>query len=92
MNSIGMVLAIPNSKKWEVHHMDVKSAFLHGDLEEEIYMRYPKGYTEDYSLVWKLRKSRYGIKQSPRAWYVKMDSFLLSQTFGRCKSDYNFYM
>ena len=51
MDSIRLVLAIVGSKRWEVHHMDVKSSFLHGDLEEEIYMRQPEGYIEDSSLV-----------------------------------------
>ena len=44
MDSIRPVLAIAASKRWEVHHMDVKSAFLHGDLEEEIYMKQPQGF------------------------------------------------
>ena len=51
MDSIRMVLAIVASKSWEVHHMDVKSAFLHGDLEEEIYMKQPEGFINDASLV-----------------------------------------
>ena len=58
--------------------MDVKSSFLHGDLEEEIYMRQFQGYIEDSSLVLKLRKSLCGLKQAPRACYAKMDSFLMS--------------
>ena len=62
MDSIRLVLAIASSKKWEVHHMDVKSAFLHGDLEEEIYMRQPEGYTKDSPLVCKLMKYLYGLK------------------------------
>ena len=68
MDSIRMVLAIASSKRWEVHHMDVKSAFLHGDLEEEIYMKQPEGFIDDPSLVCRLRKSLYGLKQAPRAW------------------------
>ena len=51
MDVIKLVLAIVASKQWEVHNMDVKSSFLRGDLEEEIYMRQPKGYTEYSSLV-----------------------------------------
>ena len=78
MDSIRLVLAIVASKKWEAHHMDVKGSFLHGDLEEEIYMRQLEGYTEDSSLVCRLWKSLYGLKQSPRAWYSNMDAFLLS--------------
>ena len=77
MDSIRLVFSIAASKQWEAHHMDVKSAFLHGDLEEEIYMKQPNGYIEDSSLVCKLRKSLYGIKQAPRAWYAKMDALLL---------------
>ena len=87
MDSIQMVLAIAASKRWEVHHMDVKSAFFHGDLEEEIYMKQPEGFIDDPSLLCRLRKSLYGLKQAPRAWYSKMDSFLISQRFRRCKSD-----
>ena len=87
IDSINVVLAITTTKRWEVHHMDVKSEFLHGDLEEEIYMRQHEGYNEDSSLVWKMRKSLYGIKQAPRAWYAKMDSLLMSHKFERCGSD-----
>ena len=77
MDSIRLVLAIAASKRWEVHHMDVKSAFLHGDLKEYIYMKQPEEFIEDPSLVWRLRKSLYGIKQALRAWYSKMDAFLI---------------
>ena len=92
MDSIRLVLAISTSKHWEVHHMDVKSSFLHGDLQDEIYMNHPKGYTLDPWLVCKLHKSLYGLKQAPRDWYAKMDSFFLSQNFERCKSDPNVYL
>eukprot|EP00253_Pinus_taeda_P003439 PITA_03439 len=68
--------------------MDVKSAFLHGDLHEEIYMEQPVGFIQtDSSLVFRLKKSLYGLKQAPRAWYAKMDSFLLESGFSRCHSD-----
>ena len=83
MDSIRLLLTIVASKRWEVHHMDVKSAFLHGDLEEEMYMKQPEGFIDDPSLVCRQRKSLYGIKQAPRAWYSKMDTFLISQKFER---------
>ena len=85
MDSIRLVLVVTASKKWEVHHMDVKSSFLQGELKEEIYIKQPKQYMEDPSLVCKLRKSLYGLKQASRAWYSKMDAFLMSQRFERCK-------
>ena len=88
MNSIRLVLSLAASYKWEVHQMDVKSAFLH----EEIYMEQPLGFIHnDSSLVCCLKKSLYGLKQAPRAWYAKMDSFLLATGFSRCHSDNTVY-
>jgi hypothetical protein len=92
MNSIRLVLSLAASHKWEVHQMDVKSAFLHGYLQEEIYMEQPPGYVHnDSSLVCRLKKSLYGLKQAPRAWYAKMDNFLIDTRFSRCHYDPNVY-
>eukprot|EP00253_Pinus_taeda_P007166 PITA_07166 len=92
MNSVRLVLSLAASFKWEVHQMDVKSAFLHGDLHEEIYMEQPIGFIQiDSSLVCRLKKSLYGLKKVPRAWYAKMDSFLLEFGFSRCHSDNTVY-
>eukprot|EP00253_Pinus_taeda_P009673 PITA_09673 len=92
MNSICLVLSLVASFKWEVHHMDVKYAFLHGDLHEEIYMEQPPGFIQtDFSLGCWLKKSLYGLKQSLRAWYAKMDSFILDTRFSRCDSDNTVY-
>lgn len=72
--------------------MDVKYAFLHGNLQEEVYIEQPPGYIRsDSSLVCCLKKSLYGIKQAPRSWYSKMDTFLLDTIFSRCHSDSNVY-
>jgi hypothetical protein len=72
--------------------MDVKSAFLHRYLQEEIYMEQPPGYVQnDSSLICCLKKSIYGLKQAPRAWYAKMDNFLIAIGFSRCHSDPNVY-
>ena len=68
MDSIRLVLAIAASKHWEVHHMDVKYAFIHGDIHEYIYMNYTEGYISDPTLVLKLQKSLYGLRQAPRSW------------------------
>ena len=92
MNSIRLVLSLAASYRWEVHQMDVKSAFLHGDLQEEIYMAQPPRFVQsNSSLVCHLKKSLYGLKQAPRAWYAKMDRFLLDSDFYRCHSDPNVY-
>jgi hypothetical protein len=73
--------------------MDVKTAFLNGDLEEEIYMEQPKGFTQEGEhLVCKLHKSLYGLKQSPRAWNQKLDAFLKSIKFVRSDADFSIYV
>jgi len=61
--------------------MDVKTAFLHGDLKETIYMEQPESFVEDKSKVCLLKKSLYGLKQSPRQWYRRFDEFLLQDRF-----------
>lgn len=92
MNSIHLVLSLTASQGWSIFQMDVKSAFLHGDLTKEIYMEQPLGFVQDSSLVCILCHSLYGIKQAPQAWYEKMDSFLLSTGFTYCHSDPTVYI
>jgi hypothetical protein len=92
MDSIQLALSIAIAKGWELHHMDVKNPFLHSDLSQEIYMAQPQGFMKYSYLICRLKKSLYGLKQAPREWYAKMDSYLLSQNFVRCKSDLNVYM
>jgi hypothetical protein len=78
MDSICLALANATSKGWDVHQMDVKNAFLYGDLSEEIYMEQPQGFMQDSYLVCQLKKSLYGLKEALRAWYAKMESYLMS--------------
>jgi hypothetical protein len=68
---------------FEVEQMDVKTAFLHGNLEEEIYMKQPEGFVVKgkKELVCKLKKSSYRLKQSPRMWYQKFDTYMLGLGF-----------
>ena len=55
--------------------MDVHNAFLHGDLDEEVYMQFPPGFrTNDKNKVCRLHKSLYGLKQSPRCWFAKLET------------------
>ena len=76
-SSIRSLLAIANQLNLEVHQMDVKTAYLNGDLEHEIYMEQPDGYVDKHQkdLVCRLRKSLYGLKQSARCWNITMDNF-----------------
>eukprot|EP00253_Pinus_taeda_P008389 PITA_08389 len=92
MNSIRLVLFLAAYFKWEVHHMDVKFVFLYGDLHEEIYMEQPPSFIQtDSNIVCRLKKSFYSLKQAPRAWYAKMDKFLLDIGFSRCHSNNTVY-
>ena len=77
MESVHLV-ALAAQEGWRVHHMDVKSAFLNGDLKEEVYVHQPPGVVilgkEDKVL--RLRKALHGLPQAPRAWNAKLDSTL----------------
>ena len=64
MDYVRLVLAIVASKYWEVHHMYAKSDLIHGGIEKYMYMHHPEAYTQDPSLVCRLKKSLYGIKQT----------------------------
>ena len=76
-------------RDFELEQLDVKTAFLHGELEEDIYMDQLEGFVvpEKENLVYRLKKSLYGLKQSPRQWYKRFDSFMFSHGFKW--SDYN---
>ena len=87
--SIRSLLAIANQLNLEVHQMDVSTAFLNGDLEEEIYMSQPEGYVKEREegLVCKLNKSIYGLKQSSRCWFNTIDEFLENSGYTKSSSD-----
>ena len=70
--------------------MDVKKTFLHGDLEEEIHMKQPKGFIVkgNKELVCNLKKSLYGLNKSPRMWYQKFDTYILGLGFVRSRVDH----
>ncbi|CAL1356030.1 unnamed protein product [Linum trigynum] len=75
MDSIRMVISLAAQNGWKIHQMDVKSAFLNGYLEEDIYVEQPPGYIVEgqEDKVLKLKKAWYGLKQAPRAWNSRID-------------------
>ena len=79
--------------KWDLHQMDVKTAFLNGVIEEEVYIEQPQGFeVEDrWAHVCKLKKALYGLKQAPRSWNGRIDSFLMSMGFAKTKVNPNLY-
>ncbi|GJU01112.1 retrotransposon protein, putative, ty1-copia subclass [Tanacetum coccineum] len=91
ITSIRMILAIAALRNLEVHQMDVKTAFLNGDLKEEIYMNQPEGFIApgQEGKVCRLVKSLYGLKQAPKQWHQKFDHTMLESGFKINKCDNN---
>ena len=83
ITSIRMLIAIASLNNMEIHQMDVKTAFLNGELDEEIYMEQPEGFVVQgqENKVCKLVKSLYGLKQAPKQWHEKFDHTMLSHGF-----------
>ncbi|KAH9668313.1 hypothetical protein KPL70_021366 [Citrus sinensis] len=78
LNSIRVLLSLAVNLDWELHQLDVKNVFLNGTLNEEVYMKIPPGFQseKERGKVCKLKKSLYGLKQSPRAWFARFSSTL----------------
>jgi hypothetical protein len=77
MNYVRLIISLVSQFGWKIHQMDVKSAFLHADLFEEIFMEQPLGFVIYSNLVFLLNKSLNGLKQAPKAFYAKIDNFFL---------------
>ncbi|WP_286497623.1 reverse transcriptase domain-containing protein, partial [Escherichia coli] len=82
------------AKGWTLHQMDVKNAFLHGDLQEEVYMMQPPSYESDAhpDFVCRLRKALYGLKQAPRAWSNKIGEYLVTIGFQKSNANFSLYV
>nr|GFA24503.1 hypothetical protein [Tanacetum cinerariifolium] len=89
LEAICIFLAYATHKNMVVYQMDVKTAFLNGNLREEVYVSQPDGFVDpdNPNHVYKLKKALYGLKQVPRAWYDVLSSFLLSQDFSKGSMD-----
>ncbi|CAJ2634510.1 unnamed protein product [Trifolium pratense] len=92
MTPVRMVISIAASSGWSLHQMDVKNAFLHGDLIEDIYIIHPQGLFSSSNGVCKLKRSLYGLKQEPRAWYEKFLSTLLEFSFTQSQYDSSLFI
>ena len=89
LEAIRMLLAYASIMDFKLYQMDVKSAFLNGLIQEEVYVEQPPGFEipDKPNHVYKLQKALYGLKQAPRAWYERLSNFLLEKEFSRGKVD-----
>lgn len=87
--TVRVVLSLAVHYNWSIRQLDVSNAFLHGIIEEEVYMKQPLGYRSESnpSHVCKLNKALYGLRQAPRAWFALFSSFLIQQGFTNSKAD-----
>nr|GEW98442.1 ribonuclease H-like domain, reverse transcriptase, RNA-dependent DNA polymerase [Tanacetum cinerariifolium] len=94
METIQLLLAIAANNKWEVHHLDVKSAFLYEDLKEEVYVTQLEGFIkrQDNGKVYRLIKALYGLRQASHVWNIKLDNTLKSLDFKKCALKQAIYM
>lgn len=78
-----MVLARAAQNDWSAYQLDVKSAFLHGELKENVYVEQPLGYIREgeEEKVYKLKNELYGLKQAPHAWYNRIEAYFVKEGF-----------
>lgn len=94
LNTIRVLLSLAANLDWPLHQFDVKNAFLHGDLEEEVYMDIPPGYTVPSGdrTVCRLQRALYGLKQSPRAWFGRFSMAMKKYGFQQSNSDHTLFL
>ena len=93
MTTVRIFLAVAAVKNWSLHQMDLHNVFLHGDLQEKVYMRLPpRCEAPKPGLVCRLGKSLYGLKQAPRCWFANLGNALIKYGFEQCKSDTSLFV
>lgn len=94
LNSVRVILSLAVNLDWPLHQLDIKNAFLNGELEEEVYMGIPPGLesARTSGKVCRLRKSLYGLKQSPRAWFDRLTRVVKGDGFIQCQTDHTMFI
>ncbi|KAK1408428.1 hypothetical protein QVD17_40194 [Tagetes erecta] len=93
METIRLILSLSAKMNWKVFHLDVKTAFLNGELKETVFVKQPDGYVKPglEMKVYRLEKALYGLRQAPRAWNHKLNSVLMQLKFRRCELEQSVY-
>lgn len=93
LETVRLLLALAAQSSWEVHHLDVKTAFLNGEIKEEVFVSQPEGYVQKGKehMVYRLLKALYGLRRAPRAWYSKLNQCLENMGFVRCHYEHAVY-
>ncbi|CAJ2642525.1 unnamed protein product [Trifolium pratense] len=91
MSTVKVILSLAVNLDWPLRQLDVKNAFLHGDLLEEVYMDPPPGFTPKGGKVCKLKKALYGLKQSPRAWFGRFSHSMKKYGFKQAMADHTLF-
>eukprot|EP00250_Pteridium_aquilinum_P010876 c19689_g3_i1 orf=64-1296(+) len=94
MTTIRSICALAAHNGWNVHQLDIKTAFLNGDLHEEVYVTQPRGFVQkgQENKVCRLKKALYGLKQAPRAWYEKIHAYLTAHGFQNSPTESTLYV
>ena len=94
LNTVRVLLSLAVNQEWPLHQLDVKNAFLNGELEEEVYMQIPPGLEDglNNNMVCKLKKALYGLKQSPRAWFDRFAKAVSKSGYHQCQADHTLFV
>jgi len=94
MDTVRLIIALAAKKGWLIYQLDVKSAFLHGELSKDLFVEQPKGYEQkgNEHKVYKLHKALYGLKQAPRAWFSRIEAYFTHEAFQKCISEQTLFV
>ncbi|GKV03282.1 hypothetical protein SLEP1_g15614 [Rubroshorea leprosula] len=92
-DTIKLVISLATQNSWPVFQLDVKLAFLHGDLDEQVFIEQPPGYVKvgNEHKVYKLKRALYGLKQAPQAWYSRIEAYFLKEGFQKCPYEHTLF-
>jgi hypothetical protein len=93
MGTVRTLISCAANFGWSLHQLDMKNAFLHGDLQEEVYMEIPPRFVNEQTVgkICKIKKSLYGLKQSPRAWFDRFRHAVCGMGYSQCNADHTVF-